>query len=290
MSLLVLLLVIVLLAVCSFFNLSDGTADSTPTQSILESRLAERSSQIEIVQQTSSLSAEASMQELEKYSDLIIVGEVIGASESFLVEPVNGADPKCFTDYYIQVNEVLYGSDLAEEVVTEEGIATVRVEGGIGNSVAYLNDSDPDFLEGGEYLLYLYRIEDGSDYNTEGSHLYLVGECQGAWLADGEASTSLPAGEKEFANFDESESASLANVRSSIGNDAVQHVSAADRKDAYLASLAEEYASGNIAENDYLSYMAEAEAEATSYARIMTDEEAAKYEESTIQVSSGSAS
>ena len=132
-----------------------------------------------IVQHVSAQMPGFSVDELMERSYLVVSGTVVGKSNAFVVDPSDDKEPRFFTDVFITVDEVFRGSPAyADE--TAKTIA-VRVEGGSGEFVATVNDATPAFDEGFRYLLFLYQLDDGTYYNAQGDHYYVVGVGTGAW-------------------------------------------------------------------------------------------------------------
>lgn len=67
-----------------------------------------------------------------------------------LINPSNGAEPRYYTDAYLQVNEVVKGSP----ALNGAGALQVRYCGGSGQRMATIDDLAPSFSEGSKYLLF----------------------------------------------------------------------------------------------------------------------------------------
>lgn len=143
-----------------------------------------------IVQHVSAQMPGFSIDELMERSYLVVSGSVVGKSNAFVVDPSDDKEPRFFTDVFITVDEVFRGSPAyADE--TAKTIA-VRVEGGSGEFVATVNDATPAFDEGFRYLLFLYQLDDGTYYNAQGDHYYVVGVGTGAWEDAGDGTFASP--------------------------------------------------------------------------------------------------
>lgn len=111
---------------------------------------------------------------LMQNSNLVVYGEVTGKSEPFKVQPTFGGSPFIHTDYYFEPIDIISGdSDITD--------TTFRVEGGkIGNEELIVDDT-PSFDIGSKYLLFLYKVDMGSGYNTDEDYYYVTGSNQGAF-------------------------------------------------------------------------------------------------------------
>lgn len=250
---------------------TDVDGDGPSTAAVAQRSFSPRG----MVQHSSPLLPGFSLRELAERAELIVRGEVVGISDSFLVKPVDDAEPKFFEDVYVRVDEVLAGApSYAGKQDGEAATVVVRTEGGAGELIATVNDGTPDFKEGQEYLLFLYQYDDGSYYNTEGEHYFIVGVEGGAWQErDG---VYLP----PFSHPDDPESFSVDDVREALAAMpmalGVDRVNTATNGD--LDRIKEDYEAGVISEEAYRSYLDQAHREATQFARVMTKEEQRAYE------------
>lgn len=130
------------------------------------------------------------LEELVARSDLIVSGVVTSHADSVLIEPSDGGDLLFFTDIIVAVDEVFL--DRAGCFAEGAGKLTVRTEGGQGDYVEMEVEGAPAFDEGSRYLLFLYRLDDGTYYNTQGDHYYVVGVATGAWKEAGDGSFASP--------------------------------------------------------------------------------------------------
>lgn len=124
---------------------------------------------------------------LEK-SSLVVRGEFVDQSDPFRIIPVYGGEGSNFTDFYLEVNEVLRGKGESNDIVT------VRVEGGVVDGHQVIAHEEPCFSIGDEVLLFLSKPNMGSGYNTEGDYYYVLGAHQGAFyyeLKEGRTRSSI---------------------------------------------------------------------------------------------------
>ena len=142
----------------------------------------------EAVLHVSASSAECTLESLRDDSDLVASGRYLGRSDPFLVIPVVGGIVSAifYTDYYFAVEDVFKGDVLVDSSASSRGdsVISVRMKGGVGDRVAVVNDNAPELEEGADYLLFLYRVLDGLDGNTEGNHYYSFGDKLGIWEKD----------------------------------------------------------------------------------------------------------
>ena len=142
----------------------------------------------EAVLHVSASSAECTFESLRDDSDLVASGRYLGRSDPFLVIPVVGGIDSAmyYTDYYFAVEDVFKGDVLVDDSASPRGdsVISVRMKGGVGDRVAVVNDNAPELEEGADYLLFLYRVLDGLDGNTEGNHYYSFGDKLGIWEKD----------------------------------------------------------------------------------------------------------
>ena len=128
----------------------------------------------EAVLHVSASSTECTFESLRDDSDLVASGRYLGKSDPFLVIPVVGGIDSAmyYTDYYFAVEDVFKGDVLVDDSASSRGdsVISVRMKGGVGDRVAVVNDNAPELEEGADYLLFLYRVLDGLDGNTEGNH------------------------------------------------------------------------------------------------------------------------
>lgn len=168
----------------SDFGVSHEDPRAYVTQLELKETFAENAP---LVRYTSSLMPFFTAEELVNRSRLIVSGEIASRSDSILICPSQGGEPAFFTDYYLKIDQVFLGEpEYADAEMAQQMEIPIRVEGGRGQLIASYNDSSPDFEEGQRWLLFLYQISDGTNYNTEGPHYYVIGVGMGAWAASGQ--------------------------------------------------------------------------------------------------------
>lgn len=113
--------------------------------------------------------------DLMKESSLVIRGKVVDQSGAFQITPVFGDSPSNFTDYLLQVEEVLRGNANPKDIVS------VRIQGGLVDKLNVIVEDSPNFNIGDEVLVFMYQPNMGSGYNTEGDYYYVLGVNQGAF-------------------------------------------------------------------------------------------------------------
>ena len=223
----------------------------------------ENAANIEEVTVIQGTQREMDLIDLVSTSDLVVSATIDKHSDSIMVEPINSADPRLFTDVQIRVAEVLYDPDnLADRYISEEGNLVVRLTGGVGYRIAMVSDYEADLVEGETYLLFLYKLDGGSFYNTEGLHMYIQGHALGAWrLASG-----------VYVSPGVAESLLEDDVASAISD-----VVASDDFDRSTPSMVNE----DNAESQTPASLLTADDE-TVYSKVMTQEEQIAYEDSII--------
>ncbi|WP_418924761.1 hypothetical protein [Ellagibacter isourolithinifaciens] len=141
----------------------------------------------EAVLHVSASSAECTFESLRDDSDLVASGRYLGKSDPILVIPVVGGIDAAmyYTDYYFEIDNVFKGEALTDDAASRgSSVISVRMKGGAGDRVAVVNDDAPELEKGSSYLLFLYRVLDGLDGNTEGNHYYSFGDKLGIWEKD----------------------------------------------------------------------------------------------------------
>ena len=114
-----------------------------------------------------------SEQDLMEMASLVVHGRVIGRSHAFTVENMFYGASTIFTDYFIEVYEILRGE-------TDSTTITVRVEGGATNERTLITTFTPTFVRNSEYLLFL-TIPSGDVFDTPGDYYYIIGGSQGVF-------------------------------------------------------------------------------------------------------------
>lgn len=244
-----------------------GSSTSESCWAEPESVLSGSMEGVEFVQGVSSYRPDLGFNELWGNADVVASGIYDNRSSSFMIQPVNGADPQYFTDFTFKDIRILKGS-LSSANDAANATLIVRQRGGVGERVATANEEAASFIPKARYLLFLYRISDGSDYNTEGPHLYLIGGQMGAWEGNPDGSfLSLHNGETATeARLSARSSASPSNGAESLG----ARMTASER----VAQLDEEYSKGELEQDYYTSAREAAQLEATTFATILSEEEA----------------
>lgn len=124
---------------------------------------------------------ELTQHEIITRSSLVAIGSISEVSDPFQIKPVGGGDPSVFTDYSLQISDVLRGEP-------DSDMVSVRVQGGTTDNLTTIVEEAPELEVGQEYLLFLYQPGRGGSYNTEGDYYYITGVNQGAF----EVSSATP--------------------------------------------------------------------------------------------------
>lgn len=166
----------IIIIVCIFFILSDHSATNDGVDSVSEAGIT--------TQYVSGLLAPKDEDDLIRESSLVIHGKISGQSEAFKIVPVFGDSPSIFTDYYVEIFDVLRGEvgDVTQPI-------SVRVQGGIADDLEVVAEDAPEFTVGDEVLLFLYQPNMGAAYNTEGDYYYVLGLSQGAYFKEDNTDT-----------------------------------------------------------------------------------------------------
>ncbi len=263
--------------VCSFPGCAGQaqSSDSSGASSSSDSEAAEANSK-EAVLHVSALSAACSFDSLRDDSDLIAEGRYLGKSDPILVIPVVGGIDAAmyYTDYYFEVDNVFKGEALTDDAASRgSSVISVRMKGGVGDRVAVVNDNAPELEEGADYLLFLYRVLDGLDGNTEGNHYYSFGDKLGIWGkgASGAFSNS------EIGSVD---SSSLAVMPVSDAVPASEQN--LQSEDAMIEDVRNLFAAGKIDEKMLNAYEELYNASRNGFATVGTDDEVAAFEEAMV--------
>lgn len=166
-------------AVC--FLVGCGNQNTDKTASVTATSNKEHTSVI--TQNISGTVAGLTQDDLIERSCLVAIGTVAN-SESFQIQPANGADPSVFTDYTVKVSDITRGEVEADSII-------VRVQGGKTETLATVADEEAKLENNKTYLLFLYKPERGGDYNTEGDYYYVTGAFQGAYEIGTDVSVSM---------------------------------------------------------------------------------------------------
>ena len=138
-----------------------------------------------------------------------------------------------------------------------------------------LNNSAPELNQGDSYLLFLYSIPDGSSYNTEGDHYYILGGSSGAWKQTEEdgayVNPSALEGNRNVTTYDVAAAVEKlpANGDENSNNGA----------QATIEQIEQDYQNGSLSEEAYRDYLEIAQKEASSFATVLTSDEALAAEE-----------
>lgn len=270
---------------CSFSGCAGQaqSGDSSGASSSSDSEAAEANSK-EAVLHVSALSAACSFDSLRDDSDLIAEGRYLGKSDPILVIPVVGGIDAAmyYTDYYFEVDNVFKGETLTDDAASRgSSVISVRMKGGAGDRVAVVNDDAPELEEGSSYLLFLYRVLDGLDGNTEGNHYYSFGDKLGIWGkgASGAFSNS------EIGSVD---SSSLAVMPVSDAVPASEQN--LQSEDAMIEDVRNLFAAGKIDEKMLDAYEELYNASRNGFATVGTDDDVRAFEEAMVESSASQSS
>lgn len=142
-----------------------------------------------------------SEEDLMEMSALVVHGRVVGRTQAFTVENSFYGASTIFTDYFVEVYEVLRGE-------VDSTTITVRVEGGATSERTLITTFTPTFIRGGEYLLFL-TVPSGDAFDTQGDYYYIIGGSQGVFernpiqrFSDGEGDINFIQYETPIFKFD----------------------------------------------------------------------------------------
>ena len=260
------------------------SSDASGTSSSSDSEAAEANSK-EAVLHVSALSAARSFDSLRDDSDLIAEGRYLGKSDPILVIPVVGGIDAAmyYTDYYFEVDNVFKGEALADDAAASRGssVISVRMKGGAGDRVAVVNDDAPELEEGSSYLLFLYRVLDGLDGNTEGNHYYSFGDKLGIWEKDS-------AGNFANAEVGSVSADSLAVMPISDAAPASEQNFASE--DAMIDDVRARYNEGQIDKKTLDAYEELYSASRNGFATVGTDDDVRAFEEAMVESSASQSS
>lgn len=225
-----------------------------------------------LVQELTEADPSYSLDEAAARADLIVTGTVASEGTSLLVKSVHeDADPRFFTDRTFKVDSVLKGSP----AYTKGKDITLRTPGGRGTYVEMSNGSAPELNQGDNYLLFLYSIPDGSSYNTEGDHYYILGGSSGAWKQAGEGDAYVNPSELEDNRNVTTYDVTTAVKKLPPNGDEGSNSGA----QATIEQIEQDYQNGSLSEEAYRDYLEIAQKEASSFATVLTDDEALAAEE-----------
>lgn len=239
----------------------------------------------EAVLHVSASSAECTFESLRDDSDLVASGRYLGRSDPFLVIPVVGGIDSAmyYTDYYFAVEGVFKGDVLVDDSASPRGdsVISVRMKGGVGDRVAVVNDNAPELEEGADYLLFLYRVLDGLDGNTEGNHYYSFGDKLGIWEKDS-------AGNFANAEVGSVSADSLAVMPISDAAPASERNLASE--DAMIDDVRARYNEGQIDKKTLDAYEELYSASRNGFATVGTDDDVRAFEEAMVESSASQSS
>lgn len=234
--------------------------------------------------------------ELAARSNLVVSGEVLGYSEPFMINPVDGADPRCFTEVYVALEDIFKGDPLESKMSTAvtgspgtkdaRTVIAIRFLGGATDAFTVTSDERPNLEVGEKGLLFLYRVADGSDYNTEGNHYYLVTGALSAWEKVGDKYRS-PEGSELTA--EQVQSAAIGSVSANEeGDEGDVDINLTNNgvrsSDDILKTLEKQKAAGAISEEEYETERARAVQAQHGFAKIMSSDEVEAYEEEVMEL------
>ena len=225
------------------------------------------------------------LESLRDDSDLVASGRYLGKSDPFLVIPVVGGIDSAmyYTDYYFAVEDVFKGDVLVDDSASSRGdsVISVRMKGGVGDRVAVVNDNAPELEEGADYLLFLYRVLDGLDGNTEGNHYYSFGDKLGIWEKDS-------AGNFANAEVGSVSADSLAVMPISDAAPASEQNLASE--DAMIDDVRVRYNEGQIDKKTLDAYEELYSASRNGFATVGTDDDVRAFEEAMVESSASQSS
>lgn len=225
-----------------------------------------------LVQELTEADPSYSLDDAAARAGLIVTGTIVSEGASLLVKPVHeDADPRFFTDRTFKVDSVLKGSPAYSK---GKGI-TLRTPGGRGTYVEMSNGSAPELNQGDSYLLFLYSIPDGSSYNTEGDHYYILGCSSGAWKQAGEGDAYVNPSELEDNRNVTTDDVTTAVKKLPPNGDEDSNSGA----QATIEQIEQDYQNGSLSDEAYRDYLEIAQKEASSFATVLTGDEALAAEE-----------
>lgn len=225
-----------------------------------------------LVQELTEADPSYSLDDAAARAGLIVTGTIVSEGTSLLVKSVHeDAGPRFFTDRTFKVDSVLKGSPAYSK---GKGI-TLRTPGGRGTYVEMSNGSAPELNQGDNYLLFLYSIPDGSSYNTEGDHYYILGCSSGAWKQAGEGDAYVNPSELEDNRNVTTDDVTTAVKKLPPNGDEDSNSGA----QATIEQIEQDYQNGSLSDEAYRDYLEIAQKEASSFATVLTGDEALAAEE-----------
>lgn len=239
----------------------------------------------EAVLHVSASSAECTLESLRDDSDLVASGRYLGKSDPFLAIPVVGGIDSAmyYTDYYFAVEDVFKGDVLVDSSAPSRGdsVISVRMKGGVGDRVAVVNDNAPELEEGADYLLFLYRVLDGLDGNTEGNHYYSFGDKLGIWEKDSAGN---------FANVEVGSVSADSLAVMPISDAAPASEQNLASEDAMIDDVRALYNEGQIDKKTLDAYEELYSASRNGFATVGTDDDVRAFEEAMVESSASQSS
>lgn len=234
-----------------------------------------------LIRRASSMTPSYNLEEIAERAELIVTGKVGSGETPILVQPVlDDAEPRFFTDRSIKVDKVLKGTPQ----YSSDNTITLRTEGGAGEIIEMVDDAVPSLEKGDSYLFFLYTIPDGSSYNTEGNHYYIIGISSGAWKQTQEGTYENPSALEEVREASVNEVEQAVAMLSANDESANQLANGAQ---ATIDKIEQDYREGELTEEAYHDAIAIAKEEAGSYATILTGDAARQAEEKLMEAHGG---
>lgn len=226
-----------------------------------------------LIRRASSMTPSYNLEEIAERAELIVTGKVGSEGTPILVQPVlDEAEPRFFTDRSIEVDKVIKGTPR----YSGTNSITLRTEGGAGQIIEMVDDAVPSLEVGDSYLFFLYTIPDGSSYNTEGNHYYIIGISSGAWKQTQRGTYENPSGLEEVREVGVSDVEQTVAMLPAYDESATQSANGAQ---ATIDKIEQDYREGELTEEAYHDAIAIAKEEASSYATILTGDAARQAEE-----------
>lgn len=128
----------------------------------------------------SSYAVRYEFEEMIERAQLVVRGKVTGKSDTITISPATGSGDDClYTDYYLEISDTLRGNKSAGDTVA------VRIRGGETLTHVVYDENVPTINIGDEVVAFLYQLNMGATYTTEGDYYYIVAIDQGWYLSDG---------------------------------------------------------------------------------------------------------
>jgi len=150
-----------------------GTSTSSANNLLIDDSL-------DTIAEKSGTLVDYTIEELISDSNLIIRAKLKDASETFQIQSAEGEAISNFTDYYFEIEEIIAGE------CSDDTAVTVRIEGGTVDDFKLIVDEAPEVPYDSEVILFLYKPNMGSGFNTEGDYYYILGLNQGIFVNSAE--------------------------------------------------------------------------------------------------------